>query len=82
MRCGLKLEEYDWKIIHKDHTHWQGNINAEALSRNPIQNDEPVHNVQSKGKITKKTRRNHKRIYGESETQVLYEYHGALAERH
>ena len=43
MSWRLKLEEYDYKIIHKA---GKGNTNADTLSRNPIRNDEHVHNVQ------------------------------------
>ena len=45
MRWRLKLEEYDYKIIHKA---GKDNTNTDALSRNPIRNDECVYNVQSK----------------------------------
>jgi len=45
MRWKLKLKEYDYKIIHKA---GKSNTNANALSRNPIRNDERIHNVQSK----------------------------------
>jgi len=48
MRWRLKLEEYDiyciYKIIHKAD---KGITNADALSRNPIWNDEHVHNIQA-----------------------------------
>ena len=73
MRCGLKLEEYDCKIIHKDHTHWQGNINAEALSRNPIQNDELVHNVQSKEREDNKKdkKESQKNIWRKRNTSII-----------
>ena len=47
MRWKLKLEEYDYKIIHKA---GKDNTNTDALSRNPIRNDECMYNVQSKEK--------------------------------
>ena len=56
MPWRLKLEEYDYKIIYKA---GKSNINADALSRNPIRNDERMYNVQSKEKrkiTTKKIR--------------------------
>jgi len=37
MRWKLKLEKYDYKIIHKAD---KSNTNADALSQNPIRNDE------------------------------------------
>jgi len=45
MRWKLKLEEYDYNIIHKTD---KSNTNADALNRNPIRSDECMHNVQSK----------------------------------
>ena len=53
MRWRLKLEEYDYKIIHK-----AGNTNADALSRNPIRNDACTTFSQKREKTTtKKTRK-------------------------
>jgi len=40
IRWRLKLEEYDFEIIHKA---GKGNINADALSRNLIPNDQHVY---------------------------------------
>ena len=75
MRWRLKLEEYDY-IIHK-----AGKGNANALNRNPIRNDEHVHNVQAKKREddTKKDKEG-KGIYGRRETTNIIwisctEYH-------
>jgi len=40
IRWRLKLEEYDYEIIHKA---GKGNTNADALSRNPIPDDQHVY---------------------------------------
>ena len=67
MRWKLKLKEYDYKIIHKA---GKSNTNANALSRNPIRNDECVHNVQSKEgeNDNKKKGKYHKGIYKRRKT--------------
>ena len=75
MRWRLKLEEYDYKIIHKV---GKGNTNADALSRNLIRNDEHIHNVQAKEREDdtkegkKSTTKEHTK---EEKQQILYEYH-------
>ena len=63
MRWRLKLEECDY-IIHK-----ADKGNANALNRNPIRNDEHVHNVQAKEREddTKKDKEG-KGIYGRRKT--------------
>jgi len=40
IRWTLKLEEHDYKIVHKA---GKSNTNADALSRNPIPDDQHVH---------------------------------------
>jgi len=40
IRWRLKLEEYDYKIVHKA---GKSNTNADALSRNPVPDDQHVH---------------------------------------
>jgi len=42
IRWRLKIEEYDYEIIHRA---GKGNTNADALSRNPITDISQVNNV-------------------------------------
>lgn len=71
----MKLEEYDYKIIHKA---GKDNTNTDALSQNPIRNDECVFS-QKKGRTITKTRRPQKNTE-EKKQQILYEYHDAPSE--
>ncbi|XP_011699787.1 PREDICTED: uncharacterized protein LOC105457055 [Wasmannia auropunctata] len=65
IRWRLKLEEYDYEIIHRA---GKGNTNADALSRNPIPDDNAIiSNVNCE-----------KYEYSEDEKrQILHEYHDA-----
>jgi len=66
IRWRLKLEEYDYEIIHRA---GKGNTNADALSRNPVTDQPQVNNI---------TQRIKEREYSEAEKQqILYEYHNA-----
>jgi len=66
IRWRLKLEEYDYEIIHRA---GKGNTNADALSQNPIADQAQVINVTQELK---------ERKYSEEEKQqILYEYHNA-----
>jgi len=40
IRWKLKLEEYDYEVVYKVN---KGNTNADALSRNPIPDNQHVH---------------------------------------
>ena len=63
IRWRLKLEEYDYEIVHKS---GKGNTNADALSRNPIADSATINSVQG----------DFPRQYSKEEKQqVLYEYH-------
>jgi len=42
IRWRLTLEEYDYEIVHKA---GKGNTNADALSRNPISDDQHINNI-------------------------------------
>jgi len=66
IRWRLKLEEYDYEIIHRA---GKGNTNADALSRNPITNDSRMLHFIEEEK---------ERKYSEEEKrQILREYHDA-----
>jgi hypothetical protein len=66
IRWRLKLEEYDYEIIHKA---GKSNLNADALSRNPITEASAVHTMQQEEEDAP-------REYSEEEKkQILYEYH-------
>jgi len=64
IRWRLKLEEYDYEIIHRA---GKGNTNADALSRNSATDDSKTFHIVQKEK---------EREYSETEKQqILREYH-------
>jgi len=66
IRWRLKLEEYDYEIIHRA---GKGNRNADALSRNPTTDDSKTFHIVQEEK---------EREYSETEKQqILREYHDA-----
>ena len=66
MRWRLKLEEYDYKIIHKA---GKDNINTDALSQNPIQNAYTTRLVKREERQQQGRQGDyHKGIYEERET--------------
>jgi len=68
IRWRLKLEEYDYEIIHKT---GKGNTNADALSRNPIPDDQHVYISQKDEEKEEEVRE----YIEEEKRQILYEYH-------
>jgi len=73
IRWRLKLEEYDYEIIHCAGK-GKGNTNADVLSRNPITNDSKTLHIIKKEK---------EREYSEEDKrQILSEYHDAALGRH
>jgi len=70
IRWRLKLEEYDYEIVHKA---GKGNTNADALSRNPIPDDQHINSVGQK----KEEEEAPKEYSEEEKRQILYEYHDA-----
>ena len=69
IRWRLKLEEYDYEIVHRA---GKGNVNADALSRYPVTNDEVVNNLRVEDDETEI------KVYTEEEKrQILLEYHDA-----
>jgi len=60
IRWRLKLEEYDYEIIHRA---GKGNTNADALSRNPVTNDPKTLHIVQKEK---------EREYNEAEKNKYY----------
>jgi len=70
IRWRLKLEEYDYEIIHRA---GKGNTNADALSRNPITNDSKMLHIIEEEK---------ERKYEEEKQQILREYHDAPLRGH
>jgi len=66
IRWRLKLEEYDYEIIHRV---GKGNTNADALSRNPI-----IHNSKTLHIIEEEKERKYNE---EEKRQILREYHDA-----
>ncbi|KAL6268170.1 hypothetical protein P5V15_001267 [Pogonomyrmex californicus] len=63
IKWRLKLEEYDYEVVHKAS---RGNINADALSRNPIALDTQINSIE---------RDKEEREYSKDEKeQILYEY--------
>jgi len=70
IRWKLKLEEYDYEIVHKA---GKGNTNADALSRNLIPDDQHINSV-SQG--NEEEEEEAPREYTEDEKrQILYAYH-------
>ncbi len=73
IRWRIKLEEYDYEIIHKA---GRANANADALSRN-VKRDVPVIE-EERGVHTIEEDTDTANIYTEEEKkQILYEYHNA-----
>jgi len=70
IRWRLKLEEYDYEIIHKA---GKDNTNADALSRNPIPDDQHVYISQKDEEKEEEVRE----YIEEEKRQILYEYHDA-----
>ncbi|XP_011859870.1 PREDICTED: uncharacterized protein LOC105557283 [Vollenhovia emeryi] len=66
IRWRLKLEEYDYEIIHKS---GQSNVNVDALSRYPAENKKLIHHVEGE--------REQREYTAEQKEQTLYEYHDA-----
>jgi transposase InsO family protein len=64
IRWRLKLEEYDYEIVHKA---GKMNANADALSRNPIVEDSHINNVHQEEMP--------KEYSEEDKLQILHEYH-------
>ncbi|KMQ83357.1 enzymatic polyprotein endonuclease reverse [Lasius niger] len=82
IRWRLKLEEYDYEIIHKA---GRANANADALSRHVIQDANNIKREEEIFKIEeeKEIADDLKKIYTEEEKQqILYEYHDAPTEGH
>jgi len=73
VRWRLKLEEYDYEIVHKAD---KGNTN-DALSRNPIPDDQ--HNVSQGNEEEEGKEEEAPKKYMEDEKR---EYHDMLTERH
>ncbi|KAM0724355.1 Retrovirus-related Pol polyprotein from transposon 17.6 [Formica fusca] len=76
IRWRLKLEEYDYEIIHKA---GRANANADALSRNVTRE---AHETEEEEReilaIEKETNSDEEKIYTEEDKkQILYEYHDA-----
>ncbi|KAM0727554.1 Retrovirus-related Pol polyprotein from transposon 17.6 [Formica fusca] len=80
IRWRLKLEEYDYEIIHKA---GRANANADALSRN-VKRD--IHKTEEEREvlaIEEETNSDEEKKYTEEEKkQILYEYHDAPTEGH
>ena len=79
IRWRLKLEEYDYEIIHKA---GKTNKNADALSRNPIQTDGRINAIRNDDDEQEEEEEEEEEgevsEYSEEEKeQILYEYHGA-----
>jgi len=75
IRWKLKLEEYDYEIVHKA---GKGNINANALSRNPISDDQHINNVSQGNEEEEGKEEEALKEYTEDEKcQILYKYHDA-----
>ncbi|KAM0729433.1 Retrovirus-related Pol polyprotein from transposon 297 [Formica fusca] len=72
IRWRLKLEEYDYEIIHKAGT---ANRNADALSRHVADINSVEEDESTDTKITREYTEDEKR-------RILYEYHDALVEGH
>jgi hypothetical protein len=77
IRWRLKLEEYDYEIIHRAR---RANANADAISRyvtqdaNKVEKEEEVFKIEEDNEIAD----DRPRIYTEEEKQqILYEYHDA-----
>ena len=81
IRWRLKLEEYDYEIIHKA---GRANANADALSRNvtreanDTEEEREVFAINEEEKEEEEESSDEKRAYTEEEKrQILYEYHDA-----
>jgi len=73
IRWRLKLEEYDYEIVHKA---GKGNTNADALSRNSIPDDQHI-NSQRKEEEEEQEEKALKEYTEEEKRQILYKYHDA-----
>src|SRR5580765_4831122 len=77
IRWRLKLEEYDYEIIHKA---GRANANADALSRhiiqdaNEIKKEEEILKIEEDNEIADDTQKTYTE---EEKQQILYEYHDA-----
>ncbi|KAL6268256.1 hypothetical protein P5V15_001371 [Pogonomyrmex californicus] len=69
----LKLEEYDYEIIHKA---GKRNTNADTLSRNPITLDSQL-NIVARDEREEEIKREYQK-----KSQILYEYHDAPTGEH
>jgi len=65
VRWRLKLEEYDYEVVHKAD---KGNTNVGSLSRNSIPDDQHVNNVTQGNEEEEKKEEDIKRIYGRRKT--------------
>ena len=65
IRWRLKLEEYDYEIVHKA---GKNNVNADALSRNPITEASAIN-------VTRQDNDSPREYSEEEKRQILYEYH-------
>jgi len=75
IRWRLKLEEYDYEIIHKA---GRANANADALSRNAIPEPHQEEREEEILKVEEEENTDEARTYTEEEKQlILYEYHDA-----
>lgn len=75
IRWRLKLEEYDYEIIHKA---GRANANADALSRNAIRDEADTKGEQAICVIEKDASSEDIQTYTEDEKkQIIYEYHDA-----
>jgi len=78
IRWRLKLEEYDYEIVHKA---GKGNANADALSRNPIPVDQHINSVNQEKEEEEdeeeEAEEAPKEYTEEEKRQILYEYHDA-----
>jgi len=79
IRWRLKLEEYD-EIVHKA---GKGNTNADALSRNPIPDNQHLNSISQKKEEEEEQEEEEqeeeapKEYTEEEKRQILYEYHDA-----
>ncbi|KAM0730356.1 Retrovirus-related Pol polyprotein from transposon 412 [Formica fusca] len=75
IRWRLKLEEYDYEIIHKA---GRANANADALSRNVKRDAHETEEEREVLAIEEETNSDEEKKYTEEEKkQILYEYHDA-----
>lgn len=80
IRWTLKLEEYDYEIIHK---FGRANANPDALSRNAIRDEADTKGGQAICAIEKDASSEDTQTYTEKvKKQIIYEYHAALIGGH